>query len=204
MTKEIIFTLPAEAVAEATEGLLLGDFNEWNIEDGITLKKQEDGSLLAVAKLEPGKTYQYRYLLNDGRWVNDYNAQHYVQASGFHVENCLITVPEVLDVAAKNIAPKAKAKVKKEKVLKVESIKDDLSKIEGIGKQVAALLVKNNISTFSGLSKTTVTALKEMLAAGGSKFKIHNPGTWPKQAKLAAAGKWEELNTLQTTLKAGK
>ena len=117
--------------------------------------------------------------------------------SDFNIENCLITVPEVLDVAAK---PKAKTVKPK----KQGTDTDDLSKIEGIGKQIAALLVKNNISTFSDLSKSTVTALKEMLAAAGSKFKIHNPGTWPKQAKLAAAGKWEELNTLQTTLKGGK
>jgi hypothetical protein len=33
---------------------------------------------------------------------------------------------------------------------------------------------------------------------------MHNPGTWPKQAKLAADGKWEELETLQKQLKGGK
>ena len=197
MTTKITFTLPAEALAEATEVVLLGDFNAWDIEKGITLKKQKDGTLKATAELEAGKTYQYRFLLNDGRWVNDYQAQDYVPVSDFNIENCLITVPEVLDVVAK---PKAKTVKPK----KQETDTDDLSKIEGIGKQIAALLVKNNISTFSDLSKSTVTALKEILAAAGSKFKIHNPGTWPKQAKLAAAGKWEELNILQATLKAGK
>ena len=197
MTTKITFTLPAEALAEATEVVLLGDFNAWDIEKGITLKKQKDGTLKATAELEAGKTYQYRFLLNDGRWVNDYQAQNYVPVSDFNIENCLITVPEVLDVVAK---PKAKTVKPK----KQETDTDDLSKIEGIGKQIAALLVKNNISTFSDLSKSTVTALKEILAAAGSKFKIHNPGTWPKQAKLAAAGKWEELNILQATLKAGK
>ena len=197
MTKKITFTLPAEALAEATEALLLGDFNDWDTERGIALEKQKDGSLKAVVQLEPGKTYQYRYLLNDGRWVNDYYAQDYVPVSGFHVENCLITVPEVLDIAAK-------PKVKKVKPVNEEILPDDLSKIEGIGKQTAVLLVKNNISSFAELSKTTIKKLKDILAEAGSKFKIHNPGTWPKQAKLAASGKWKELEILQATLKAGK
>lgn len=197
MTKKITFTLPAEALAEATEALLLGDFNDWDTERGIALEKQKDGSLKAVVHLEPGKTYQYRYLLNDGRWVNDYYAQDYVPVSGFHVENCLITVPEILDIAAK-------PKVKKVKPVNEEILPDDLSKIEGIGKQTAVLLVKNNISSFDELSKTTIKKLKDILAEAGSKFKIHNPGTWPKQAKLAATGKWKELEILQATLKAGK
>lgn len=197
MTKKITFTLPAEALAEATEALLLGDFNDWDTERGIALEKQKDGSLKAVVQLEPGKTYQYRYLLNDGRWVNDYYAQDYAAVSGFHVENCLITVPEVLDIVAK-------PKVKKVKPVNEEILPDDLSKIEGIGKQTAVLLVKNNISSFAELSKTTIKKLKDILAEAGSKFKIHNPGTWPKQAKLAATGKWKELEILQATLKAGK
>ena len=200
MTKKITFTLPAEAVAEATEGLLLGDFNAWNIEEGIALKKQKDGSLKAVVALEPGKTYQYRFLLNDGRWVNDYNAQDYTPVSGFHVENCLITVPEVLDIAPKLTVKKAKIV----KVVEEEIVIDDLSKIEGIGKQVAALLVKNSISTFAQLSKMTGKKLKDILDAPGSKFNTQKPDTWPKQAKLAAAAKWEELQTLQATLKGGK
>ncbi len=98
MTKDIIFTLPAEAVEEATEVLLLGDFNNWDPEKGIKLEKQEDGSLKAVAALEGGKTYQYRFLLNNGQWVNDYHAQNYVPVSGFHIDNCVIIVPGALDI----------------------------------------------------------------------------------------------------------
>ncbi len=135
MTKEIVFTLPAEAVAEATEGLLLGDFNNWNPEEGITLKKQKDGSLKAVVQLEAGKTYQYRYLLNDGRWENDYYAQNYVPVSGFHIDNCLITVPETLDIEQKPEPVKVKAiktetvKVKTVKA-KTEKAKTEKAKIE--------------------------------------------------------------------------
>ncbi|MEO9147368.1 MAG: isoamylase early set domain-containing protein [Ginsengibacter sp.] len=113
MKKNIVFKLPAEAVEGATEVVLLGDFNNWSSEKGYGLKKQEDGSYKTVVQLEAGKTYQYRFLLNSGRWVNDYSAQHYVPVSGYSVENCVITVPETLDAA---VAPKPKDTKKKETI----------------------------------------------------------------------------------------
>ena len=128
MTKEIIFTLPAEAVEGATEAILLGDFNNWDLSKGITLKKQKDNSHKAVVKLEVGKTYQYRFLLNDGRWVNDYHAENYVPASGLHIDNCLITVSETLDIEQK---PKVAAKPSVAKVeAKVETAKPKVVKEE--------------------------------------------------------------------------
>lgn len=133
MTKDIIFTLPAEAVAEATEGLLLGDFNNWNESEGIKLKKQKDGSLKAVVQLEAGKTYQYRYLLNDGRWENDYHAQNYVPVSGLHIDNCLITVSETLDIEQKPEAEAiVKAKTEKAEPIKAKSVKAEPVKAESV------------------------------------------------------------------------
>lgn len=108
MAKKVTFTLSAEVVGEATSGLLLGEFNNWDYNDGISLTKQKDGSMKATASLEAGKRYEYRYLLNDGRWVNDQSADHYVHISGFHVENCVINVP---DEAKKAPVAQEKAKV---------------------------------------------------------------------------------------------
>ncbi len=93
MTKKITFSLPAEAVEGASEAILLGDFNNWNPEQAPKLEKQPDGSFKTAAELEEGQTYHYRFLLNDGRWVNDYNAQNYVYVSDLYVDNCVITVP---------------------------------------------------------------------------------------------------------------
>jgi len=33
---------------------------------------------------------------------------------------------------------------------------------------------------------------------------MHNPGTWPKQAEMAAEGKWDELKVWQDELDGGK
>ncbi|MBC7650404.1 MAG: isoamylase early set domain-containing protein, partial [Deinococcales bacterium] len=92
MAQKITFTVAAEIVQNATSGILLGDFNNWNVEQGITLKQEKDGSLKTTVALNSG-TYQYRYFLSDGRWVNDTNADKYTHSEGFFVDNCVITVP---------------------------------------------------------------------------------------------------------------
>ena len=188
MTKKITFTLPAEVVANATSGLLLGDFNNWDDTKAPSLKKQKDGSMKATLALEGG-VYHYRYLLDDGRWVNDFTAENYAHVWGYGVDNCVITVPAEEIAADKSetevIAPK----------------KDDPTKIEGIGKKIAEILTASGIASFDILSKATPKKLRAILDEAGKKFKTHDPATWPRQAKLAAAGKWTELKKLQAELK---
>ncbi len=111
--KKINFQLAAEIAGEATGAILLGDFNNWDANNGPVLKKQKDGSFKASVELEGGQAYQYRYLLNDGRWVNDANADGYVFDANHQVENCLVNVPAVQAPAkAKKEEPKAEAKAK--------------------------------------------------------------------------------------------
>ena len=205
MSKKIIFTLPPEIVADANTGVLLGEFNNWDLNNGIGLKKQKDGSMQASVTLDAGKTYQYRFLLNDGRWVNDRNAENFVAVEGLYVENCVITVPvETEEKESLKITKVVKAKTAKAEVEAVENVADDLTKIEGVGKKIAELLVSANIATFQALSKATSKKLKTILDAAGIKFAMHDPATWPKQSKLAAASQWDELKELQDELKGGK
>lgn len=106
-SKKIDFLLPADVAAGATSGILLGDFNNWDSNKGVALKQQKDGSLKASVSLESG-SYEYRYLLNDGRWVNDTQASKYSYNSEFSVENCVIEVAAEVALAAPK-AVKAKA-----------------------------------------------------------------------------------------------
>lgn len=117
MAQKVIFTLAADLVGEATSGILLGEFNNWNYAEGIDLKKQKDGSMSATALLEAGKTYQYRYLLDDGRWVNDQRADRYVHVSELQIENCVVKVEA--PKKAEKAALKVEKVVEKEVVLKV-------------------------------------------------------------------------------------
>jgi predicted flap endonuclease-1-like 5' DNA nuclease len=197
MTKKVLFSLPPEFVENASDGVLVGEFNNWNIAEGIHLQKQEDGSMKAELVLTAGKTYEYRYLLNDGRWVNDNNEKAFSEVFGHSVENCVLTVPAV---AKKEGTSKPKT-IKKE-ITAVPA--DDLTKVEGIGKKIAALLNKENISTYKDLAKCSIKKLQLILDTAGSKFNVHDPATWPKQAKLAASGDWDSLTKLQEELKGGK
>jgi len=79
---------------------------------------------------------------------------------------------------------------------------DDLKKLEGIGPKVASLLNENGITTFAQLAETPVEKLDEILEA--NKLQMMHPGSWPQQAKLAAAGDWDALEKLQGELQGGR
>jgi DNA-binding protein HU-beta len=79
--------------------------------------------------------------------------------------------------------------------------KDDLVIIEGIGPKIAQALGKAGIKTFKQLSETQVDKIHRILA--DSSFSA-DPATWPEQARLAAAGRMDELKRLQDKLTAGR
>lgn len=202
-SKKIDFLLPADVAAGATSGILLGDFNNWDSNSGVALKQQKDGSLKASVSLQSG-SYEYRYLLNDGRWVNDTQASRFTYIPEFEIENCVIEV--VAEQTPKESEPKEITETPKVKAKStVATTKaDDLTKIEGIGKKIAELIAAEGIDTFKALSKTSTKTLQAILDKAGKRFNIHNPTTWPKQAKLAASGDWAKLQKLQDELNGGK
>ncbi len=127
------------------------------------------------------------------------------------------------------VAPKAKAKPKKKAVAKKTATKkaeapvtakvetkkpvakkttakggDKLTKIEGIGPKVMEVLAEAGIATFADLAKTEATKIGEILVEANSRYKMFDPTTWPAQAELAAADKWDELKVLQDKLDGGK
>jgi large subunit ribosomal protein L21 len=96
---------------------------------------------------------------------------------------------------AKKAAPKKAAPTKK--------AGDDLKKIEGIGPKIAEIFNNAGISTFAKLAESDIDALKEILTAAGSRYASKNPSSWPKQAKMAAEGKWDELKVWQDNVQGG-
>jgi predicted flap endonuclease-1-like 5' DNA nuclease len=79
---------------------------------------------------------------------------------------------------------------------------DDLKRIEGIGPKISRLLQATGITTFAQLAATDVNQLRRILRGAG--ITIADPGTWPEQASLAAADRWDELEALQDELKGGR
>lgn len=81
---------------------------------------------------------------------------------------------------------------------------DDLKIVEGIGPKIEGLFHNYNIKTWKALSDTTVAKCQEVLDSGGQKYKIHDPASWPMQAKMCYENKWKELHQWQVEHKHGK
>ena len=80
---------------------------------------------------------------------------------------------------------------------------DDLTIIEGIGPRIADLLRQNGITTFEQLAQADVTRLREILQAARLGA-LADPATWPEQARLAAAGDWDQFEALTQRLRGGR
>ncbi|TAF93248.1 MAG: hypothetical protein EAZ32_19705 [Cytophagia bacterium] len=86
----------------------------------------------------------------------------------------------------------------------VKKTTDDLKMIEGIGPKIEELLKKDGISTFAKLANTSAERIKAILDAGGPRFQMHDPTTWPQQSAMARDGKWNELKAWQDELYKGR
>ena len=109
-------------------------------------------------------------------------------------------------------APTKIAEVKEEKkaakkapAKKTAKKADDLKKIEGIGPKIASILAEAGYETFAKLAKADPEKIREiLLEKGGKRYAMHDPTTWPKQAEMAAEGKWDELKKWQDELDGGR
>lgn len=76
---------------------------------------------------------------------------------------------------------------------------DDLTKIWGIGPKIAGLLNQAGIVSYTQLAETDLERLQEILQGGS--VRLAKPQSWPEQARLAAAGQWDELPALVQSIK---
>ena len=206
--------MPQEATQGAEEVLLLGEFNEWSPENGVHMKASKKGNFEAVVELNTGRNYEFRYLINNEIWENDWNADDYIPSPYTGVFNSVVYLNEAKKIAEKKttakkntvrkiVKPTAK-KVVVKATKKLKTNKDNLRKIEGIGPKIEKLLNEENVLTFVQLAKAKITFLRKILENAGSRFKMHDPSTWAEQAKLAAKGNWTALEKLQDELNGGK
>jgi predicted flap endonuclease-1-like 5' DNA nuclease len=81
---------------------------------------------------------------------------------------------------------------------------DDLKVIEGVGPKIEELCHGIGIRTWFDLSTTEVSLLRTMLADAGSRFRTHDPASWPEQAHLLVDGRWQEFKALTDALSGGR
>ena len=90
-----------------------------------------------------------------------------------------------------------------EKAPKKATAADDLTKVEGIGPKIAEIFQEAGINTFADLADKSEDDLKDILTESGPRYTSKNPASWPKQAQMAADGKWDELQEWQDSVKGG-
>ncbi|MCC4211724.1 50S ribosomal protein L21 [Leeuwenhoekiella parthenopeia] len=134
----------------------------------------------------------------------------YQKKNGHRQSLTEIVIGDISLKGGKKAAPKAEKKEeakaeapKAEKKAKASSKGDDLKKIEGAGPKAAEALVAAGIDTFAKVAASTPEKLSEILTEASSRLSHIVTDTWPKQAALAAEGKWDELKELQEKLDGG-
>ena len=116
---------------------------------------------------------------------------------------------ETKKAAPKKEAPKAEAKKETAKAAPKAAAKkatgkaDDLKKIEGVGPKASEAMINAGLDSFAKVAKAKPEAISEILTEASSRLAHLVTDTWPKQAKLAADGKWDELKELQDRLDGG-
>ena len=88
---KVRFHLSAAEASGAKGAFLVGDFNDWNTV-AHPMKKLKDGGFSLEIELPLGLDCQFRYLTDDGRWLNDSAADAYVPCSFAGAENAVVKV----------------------------------------------------------------------------------------------------------------
>jgi len=124
------------------------------------------------------------------------------------VSNVVEETPVVVEAVEAVEAAEKPAKTTKSTSITLPSGKkvkqDDLKLVEGIGPKIEELMHAAGITTWAQLAAAPNETLEAILDEAGPRFRIHDPATWSKQAAMADAAQWEELEAYQDHLKGGK
>ena len=88
---KVTFRLPSMAAPDAKSVSIVGDFNNWNTHAN-PMKRQENGDYEISLKVKPKKEYHFRYLIDDSKWENDWNADKYVKSPLGDSDNSVVVV----------------------------------------------------------------------------------------------------------------
>jgi len=85
------FKLQKKVIGPAETVNLVGDFNNWD-ENAGAMKKLKNGDFTAVLDLDLERSYQFRYLVDGTRWINDESADIYLPSPFRGEDNSVITI----------------------------------------------------------------------------------------------------------------
>jgi 1,4-alpha-glucan branching enzyme len=93
-TKErckVTFRLPKAAAPGAKTVHIVGEFNNWSTVN-TPMKRLKSGEFKAIVDLVPSRAYQFRYLIDQTIWENDWDADRYVKSDYGDCENSVVVL----------------------------------------------------------------------------------------------------------------
>lgn len=87
---KVTLSLPLKAAPEAKEVKVVGDFTNWK--KGLRMKKLKNGEYKVTLELPVNNTYQFRYLIDNTKWENDWAADAYVSNGVSLEENSVVVL----------------------------------------------------------------------------------------------------------------
>lgn len=184
--RDIDYVIPSNDDASKSIALIMGQVTD-AVAEGLTERKAEKQTDTDDAKSEKKER------IAEAPKAKAPRVEPTPETNEIETAPAVAEVPEV----------KEEAKPTKEAVEPKPTKSDDLTKIEGIGPKAAEAIVNAGIKTYVELSKAEADKIKEILTKASSRMAHLDPTSWPKQAKMAAEGKWDELKEWQDNAKGG-
>jgi len=88
---KVTFRLPKKAARGSRQVFLVGDFNAWS-HTANPMQRLKSGEFKLIMELAPKREYQYRYLLDNGQWINDWDADKYIYSTFGKCDNSVVAV----------------------------------------------------------------------------------------------------------------
>lgn len=88
---KVTFRLSRKEAGNARKAAIAGDFNDWKSER-TPMKALKSGDFTVSLQLDKGREYQYRFVLDDQKWVTDDSADKQVYCEFACAHNAVVVV----------------------------------------------------------------------------------------------------------------
>jgi 1,4-alpha-glucan branching enzyme len=88
---KVTFRVSKNAAKSAQRIHLVGDFNNWSIIE-TPMKHLKSGEFTVTVDLETPGAYEFRYIVDETTWENEWEADRYVPSSFAACENSVVEV----------------------------------------------------------------------------------------------------------------
>jgi 1,4-alpha-glucan branching enzyme len=88
---KVTFKIPEKVGNGKTQAHVVGEFNDWST-SATPMKRFKNGKFSVTVELEKGRSYQFRYLLEQSHWENDPDADDYLPSPFGDSHNSVISL----------------------------------------------------------------------------------------------------------------